>query len=38
MIAASGMTQSVRVATRSVADFEKFVPCGLKMLSVETVT
>ena len=34
MIAASAMTRNVRVATRNVADFEKFVPHGLLLLSV----
>ncbi|WP_395719591.1 type II toxin-antitoxin system VapC family toxin [Prosthecobacter sp.] len=38
MIAACAMTQGVRVATRNIADFEKFVPHGLKLLAVETVT
>lgn len=38
MIAACAMTQNVRVATRNITDFEKFVPHGLKLLAVETVT
>lgn len=38
MIAACAMTQGVRVATRNIADFEKFVPHGLKLLPVETIT
>lgn len=37
MIAACAMTQGVRVATRNVADFEKFVPHGLLLLPVATV-
>lgn len=28
----------VRIATRNIADFEKFVPHGLKLVAVETVT
>ena len=38
MIAACAMTHGVRMATRNIADFEKFVPHGLKLLAVETVT
>lgn len=38
MIAACAMIQSVRVATRNITDFEKFVPHGLKLLAVETLT
>jgi len=38
MIAACAMTQGVQVATRNIADFEKFVPHGLKLLAVETIT
>lgn len=37
MIAASAMVHNVRVATRNVADFEKFVPHGLLLLPVGTV-
>lgn len=37
MIAACAMTRGVRVATRNVADFEKFTPHGLMLLAVETV-
>ena len=36
MIAACAMTRDVRVATRNIDDFEKFVPYGLKLLAVET--
>lgn len=36
MIAACAMTNDVRVATRNICDFEKFVPYGLKLLAVET--
>jgi predicted nucleic acid-binding protein len=35
MIAASAMTNDMRVATRNISDFEKFVPYGLKLLAVE---
>lgn len=38
MIAACAMTHGVQVATRNIKDFEKFVPHGLKLLAVETVT
>lgn len=38
MIAACGMTQDASVATRNIGDFEKFVPYGLKLLPVETIT
>ena len=38
MIAASAMTRNVQVATRNIADFEKFVPHGLMLLKVETLT
>lgn len=38
MIAACAMTHGVSVATRNIADFEKFVPHGLKLLPVETIT
>lgn len=38
MIAACAMTHGVQVATRNIADFEKFVPHGLKLLAVETIT
>ncbi len=38
MIAACALTSGVRVATRNIADFEKFVPHGLKVLPVETVS
>jgi hypothetical protein len=38
MIAACAMAGDVRVATRNIAGFEKFVPHGLKLLAVETVT
>lgn len=34
MIAACAMTHGVRVATRNVDDFEKFVPHGLQLLAV----
>lgn len=34
MIAACAMTHSAQVATRNVADFEKFIPHGLKLLPV----
>ncbi|MFO1486694.1 MAG: type II toxin-antitoxin system VapC family toxin [Verrucomicrobiaceae bacterium] len=37
MIAACAMTHGVQVATRNIADFEKFVPHGLKLLPVETI-
>ncbi|MHB1080726.1 MAG: type II toxin-antitoxin system VapC family toxin [Prosthecobacter sp.] len=37
MIAACAMTHQMRVATRNIADFEKFVPHGLMLLPVETV-
>lgn len=36
MIAACAMTRNVRMATRNIADFEKFVPHGLMLLKVET--
>lgn len=36
MIAAAAMTSGVRVATRNVKDFERFVPHGLQLLPVET--
>lgn len=38
MIAACAMTHGVQVATRNIADFEKFVPHGLKLLPVATIT
>ena len=38
MIAASAMTRDAQMATRNISDFEKFVPYGLKLLAVETVT
>jgi len=38
MIAACAMTKDVQVATRNIGDFEKFVPYGLKLLPVTTVT
>jgi predicted nucleic acid-binding protein len=38
MIAACAMTRNVRVATRNIADFEKFVPHGLVLLAVATVS
>lgn len=34
MIAACAMTHSAQVATSNVADFEKFIPHGLKLLRV----
>jgi predicted nucleic acid-binding protein len=37
MIAACAMNRSVRIATRNVADFQKFVPHGLQLLAVETL-
>lgn len=37
MIAACAITHQTRVATRNIADFEKFVPHGLLLLPVETV-
>lgn len=37
MIAAVAMTRDLRLATRNIRDFEKFVPYGLKLLRVETV-
>ena len=37
MIAACAITHQTRVATRNIADFEKFVPHGLMLLPVETV-
>ena len=37
MIAACAMTRDVSVATRTIGDFEKFVPYGLKLLAVETI-
>jgi len=37
MIAACAMTRDMRIATRNIADFEKFVPYGLKLLAVATV-
>lgn len=36
MIAATAMTAGVAVATRNIRDFEKFVPCGLKLEAVPT--
>lgn len=36
MIAAAAMVLGVTVATRNIADFERFVPHGLKMLPVPT--
>ena len=38
MIASCAMTKDVQVATRNIGDFEKFVPYGLKLLPVTTVT
>lgn len=38
MIAACAMTHGVQIGTRNIADFEKFLPHGLKLLPVETVT
>ena len=38
MIAACAMTHQMRVATRNIADFEKFVPHGLMLLPVATET
>lgn len=37
MIAAAAMTRDLRLATRNIRDFEKFVLHGLKLLRVETV-
>ncbi len=37
MIAACAMTHDVRVATRNIGDFEKFVPYGLKLLPVSSL-
>ncbi len=36
MIAAAAMVLGVTVATRNIADFERFVPHGLKLLPVPT--
>ncbi len=36
MIAAAAMVLGVTVATRNVADFEPFLPHGLKLLPVPT--
>ena len=36
MIAAAAMVLGVTVATRNLADFERFVPHGLKLLPVRT--
>ncbi len=36
MIAAAAMVSGVKVATRNVKDFERFVPHGLQLLAVET--
>ena len=36
MIAAAAMSAGVRVATRNIKDFERFVPHGLQLLAVET--
>lgn len=36
MIAACATTNGVSVATRNIAEFEKFVPHGLKLLAVVT--
>ncbi len=38
MIAASAMAARVPVATRNVKDFERFVPFGLKLRAVETIS
>lgn len=38
MIAAAAMVYGVRIATRNVSDFEKFVPHGLQLLAVPTLT
>ncbi|HEY1051679.1 MAG TPA: type II toxin-antitoxin system VapC family toxin [Prosthecobacter sp.] len=35
MIAACAMTHGVRIATRNIQDFEKFVPHGLLLLAVK---
>lgn len=35
MIAACSMTHGVRIATRNIQDFEKFVPHGLLLLAVK---
>ena len=36
MIAASAMAASLPVATRNIADFERFTPFGLKLIAVPT--
>lgn len=36
MIAACAMTHGMRIATRNIQDFERFVPHGLLLLAVET--
>jgi hypothetical protein len=38
MTAVGAMTRDECIATRKIADFEKFVPYGLKMQAVQTVT
>jgi len=38
MIAASAMALKVPVATRNIADFERFVPHGLELIRVPTLT
>lgn len=38
MIAAAAMADKVSLATRNIADFQRFVPYGLKLLSVETLS
>ena len=38
MIAATAMNLGIEVATRNIADFERFVPYGLKLIAVPTVT
>ncbi|MDZ4287264.1 MAG: type II toxin-antitoxin system VapC family toxin [Prosthecobacter sp.] len=37
MIAAAAMGSGVRVATRNIGDFERFIPHGLKLLPVATL-
>ena len=36
MIAATAIVQRVKVATRNIADFERFVPHGLQLIAVPT--
>ena len=36
MIAATALVHRVKIATRNIADFEKFVPYGLQLVAVPT--